>query len=563
MNQINSIRNTVSYYDAKNQSAQEKSNLNSIPAASIYQQSGLNALSSYNQASVSFEGLGFLKKLTDKIKTKKEEAVAKHQQKKEEKLQKKEEKLQKREEQLKLVQQREQEEQKAMQASHTGAPDKQEIIPDPKPEEIQADKIAERKMPITEAAGTETQISKSDADVEAAAKDKKKTTDIMDMGFFEDSHKMKYLRMVDRETGTITIDWYDEDGNIRAIQETKTDGTDTYTTFYDKEAKQIKEDFITLPDGKHRYIKYLKDGKISVAAELKEDNKTLISYSKYHYKKDSDKLDYISTRFEGKLSTIQWYRDDETLDCQQFMKNGRLTQTDWYFEDGETVRTAHFVLENGGLQREVYDKEGRILLSDITKPDKQTTEEITNYYYKDNSKNYYRTKTSYEDSESIDTWYNENEVATCSIFSENDRKTKAIWYFEDGETPNVEELYLKDGRTQKVTMDKNGRWLTFTEYSGDTFKTTTYLYTDESKDVPHSSITTYSDGKKETVWYDDKENMTCRKTEKNNTVKKIEWFHADGETPRIVQTYTPGNGVIKESFDEKGNPVKDNETISA
>ena len=119
MNQINSIQNTVSYYDSKKQSTPAKQSLKSIPAASIYHHSGMNALSTYNQASVSFEGLGIFQKLSDKFKAKKEEVVAKHQQKKEERLQKKEEKLQQKEEKKQLAQQKHEEALKTLQANHT------------------------------------------------------------------------------------------------------------------------------------------------------------------------------------------------------------------------------------------------------------------------------------------------------------------------------------------------------------------------------------------------------------------------------------------------------------
>ena len=528
MNQINSIRNNVSYYDSKN-STPAKQGLNSIPAATVFNHSGMNALSSYNQASVSFEGFGFFQKLSDKIKTKKENIVEKHQQKKEERLQKKEEKLQQ-----KL----------AKTSTETVLVKSQEIIAAPKAEEV---KKAEEAPKAAEAPRTE-----------------KKPTKELDVKFFEGTPDIQCLITTDKETGTITYTRYNEEGSIKSVQEIEVDGTDTYTTFYDKEGKMPMESFIDLPDGKHRYIKYRKNGTIKVVAELKEDNKTLTSLSRYHYKEGTDKLESIRTIFEDRSATREWFKEDGTLECKQFEKNGRVSQIQWYYEDGETVRLTHAPQENGGLERCVYDREGRLLLSDITKPDKRTSEEITNYYYNGDSKNYSRTITTYDTNKGIETWYNDQEVATCSVYSEDGKKTKTKWFFEDGETTKIEELYLADGRTQKVTMDKDGRWLEFTEFSADkaSSKVTKYIYEGNSE-VPHSSITTHTDGTVEKVWYDDKENMSSRRTTVKGIITKLEWFHEGGEKPKIVRTYSPDGKYVDEVFDKDGNPVKEDNSVSA
>ena len=594
MQKINSIPNisNISYYEAKKQSA-TKQNINSIPAASVYRHSGMNALSSYNQASVSFEGLGIFKKLADKIKDKKEAVVAKHQQKKEEKIQKREERRQ-------LQEQRLVESQKAQQTEHTTAipkegieevkhqetlqaqtqeaqkstvvPADQETVETEKPIAVEAEKTVETEKPTAvEAAAVE---AKKEAEVEAETKPietaestpaKKKNSEELDVGFYDTPQaQMKYLRRRNRETGKTNITWYDEFGGIKGVQSMELDGREIYTTFYDSDGKKIKEDFVTFPDGKHQYIKYKEDGLIDFVKDLKEDNKTLIQISRYHYKKDSNKLDKVRTVFtEDNSVQTQWFRDDETVDCKQFEKNGRVTEIRWYFEDGKTVRYVNTPLENGAIERVSYDKEGRILVSDVTKRDKSTVDEVTNYYYKENSLNYHKTKTTDSKGNTTDTWYNDDEVATCSTFSENGTKTKTIWYFEDGETPRIEELYLADGRTQKLTMDKEGRWLDFVEYNPDkSYKITHYIYQGESE-VPHSSITTHSDGKTEKVWYDKDENMTCRQTKINNIETKLEWFHADGITPKLVRTFDANMQYTDERFDEEGHKISTDESLSA
>ena len=81
----------------------------------------------------------------------------------------------------------------------------------------------------------------------------------------------------------------------------------------------------------------------------------------------------------------EWYRDNGSVELRQFAKDNVLTKNLWYFDDGKSVRTMHTPLENGGLERTTYAQDGRILVSDRTKPDKTTTDEITNYFYKDNS----------------------------------------------------------------------------------------------------------------------------------------------------------------------------------
>ena len=542
MQKINSIRNTgnISYYEAKKQSV-PKQNINSIPASSIYHSGGMNALSSYNQASVSFEGFGFFKKIGEKMKDKKEA-----------KLQKQEEKRQAREQKLEA-------ENQAQQAAHTEESKKTELTPSAQPSDTSQTQAQTSKPEDTQTSEVKKAEEKKaetpqTADTKAKTTEKKKQYSELDVGFFEGTSQMKYLKMRNNDTGAINITWYTESGDIKGIQTHETDGREIYTTFYDGEGKHIKEDFITLPDGKRQNIKYLENGSISFVSDYKEDHKTLIKRSNYNYKKDTGKLDFIRTIFpEEKSIQVQWYRDDGTIDCKQFEKCGRVTETRWYFEDGETVKYINKPLEDGSVERISYDKDGRILVSDVTQRDKKTVDEATKYLYKENSTKYYKTETKGFDGSLTETWYNDEEVATCTSISENGTKTKTIWYFEDGETPQTEELYLADGRTQKVTMDKEGRWLDFVEYKdGKMSKTTHYIYKDDSE-TPHNSVTKYANGNTEKIWYDKDENMACRQLKHNDLIIKTEWFHKDGQTPKLVRSYA----FIDEEFDESGNKISE------
>ncbi len=543
MNQINSIRNTVSYYDRK-KSIPAKQVLNSIPTATIYKHSGMNALSSYNQASVSFGGLGFFQKLSDKFKAKKEEAVTKHQQKKEERLQKKAEKIQAKLDKIETA------ESKKPQAPAAAA--------DVKPAEA-----PKAEAPVTEPAKTEApkaeEVKKAGetATAEGTPKAEKESTQEIEIIPFPYSSGIKCLIIRDKETGTVFYTRYNEEGSVKSVQAIEPDGTDTYTLFYDKEGEMPKESFIDLPDGKHRYIKYRKNGTVKVVAELKEDNKTLTSLSRYHYKEGSDKLDSIRTIYEDRSATREWFTEDGTLECTQFEKDGRVSQIDWYFEDGETPRLTHIPLDNGGLARFVCDKTGRLILSDVTKPDKRTSEEVTYYYYEGDSKKYSRTITTYDTNKKIETWYNDSEIATCSVYSEDGKKTKTKWFFEDGETTNIIEYYYADGHKEKLTMDKVGRWLDSVDFAqdGSVIKTTKYFYEGDSEEH-HSSISTYTDGKVEKIWYDQEGNKTCRRTEENNAVTKIEWFYEDGKTPKVIRTYKADGTFTEQAFDKEGNPVE-------
>jgi len=366
---------------------------------------------------------------------------------------------------------------------------------------------------------------------------------------------MKYFKVEDPQTGDVTITWYNLDGSIKWVQRKEFGGQESYMNFYDKDGQMPKEEFITLADGKHQYIRYRKNGLLNTVTDLEEDNKTIIQLSRYHYKENSKKLDNVRTNYADGTSVTDWYRDNGVVEVKQIAKDKKVTSTRWYYEDGKTVKTLHTPLENGGLERTSYAKDGRILISDRTKPDKSTTDEITNYFY-DDCNSLSETITTTSNDETIKTWYAENEVPTCTKFAENGRETKTVWYFENGETPKLEELYLEDGRKQVVNFDESERWLNFKEYETNDAKTpsksTQYFYKGDSE-VPHYSITTHADGKKEKCWFDGEENMTCRQTEESDKVIKLEWFHENGITPKLVRSFADDGSFTDQKFDKDGN----------
>lgn len=515
MNELNSIQplKTNHYADLKGNSV-KTSGLHSIPASSLNNHSGMKALGTYNQASVSFEGFGFFNKLADKIKDKK----AKHQEKKAAKLQAKAEKKA---------------EGKAEQNQGSSETKRTEDV-----KEVKEKKTEEQK--------------KADEAKEGKSKISSPQTKY-DIGFHQNTSEMKYLKMEDTQTGKVTINWYNPEGSIKGVQINELGGSESYITFYDEDAQMPKEEFKTLDDGKHQYIKYRKNGLINTVTDLEGDNKTIIQFSRYHYKDDSKKIDNIKTNYPDGTSVTEWYRDNGSVEIKQFTKDTFVTKTLWYDDDGKTVRTMHTPLENGGIERTSYAKDGKILVSDRTKPDKATTDEITTYVYDDKTDDLYLTITNTSNSETIKTWYGKDEVPVCTKFSENGRETKAVWYFDDGEKPQTEELYLEDGRKQKVSFDTSERWTDFFEYdSKESLKPSkhTHYFYKENSEVPYYSASTYKDGRLEKVWYDKNENMVCRQTERNGAKTKLEWFYEDGISPKIVRDFTSDGKYTDMNFEK-------------
>lgn len=538
MNELNSIQSlgkTNHYADLKD-NAPKTSSLHSIPASSLYKHSGMNALGTYNQASVSFEGFGFFNKLADKFKEKK----AQHQEKKAEKLQakaeKKAEKLQAKSE-------------KAAANEVKSEPVK------PETKQAEAPKSAEKAEEVKAPALAE-ETSKT-AEQGAKAETKPASDTKLDLGFYPASQQMKYLKMEDPQTGKTTLTWYNPDGSIKWVQEKELGGKDSYINFYDKDGQMPREEFVTMTDGKHQYIRYRKNGLINSVTNLEEDNKTIVDLTRYHYKENSRKLDNLKTNYADGTSIAEWYRDNGSVEVRQYAKDKILTKTLWYYEDGKSVKTMHTPLENGGLERTSYAKDGRILVSDRTKPDKTTTDEITNYFYNDVNE-LSETITTTSDEQTIKTWYGENETAVCTKFSQNNRDTKTVWYFANGETPRLEELYLEDGKKQTVNFDESERWLDFSEFdskdSTKASKFTKFFYKGDSE-VPHYSSTTYSDGKIEKAWYDSEEKMTCKQTEVNGVKTKLEWFNNDGVTPKLARSFASDGSFKDQKYDEAGQAV--------
>ena len=57
--------------------------------------------------------------------------------------------------------------------------------------------------------------------------------------------------------------------------------------------------------------------------------------------------------------------------------------------------------------------------------------------------------------------------------------------------------------------------------------------------------------------------MTCRQTKINNVETKLEWFHADGITPKLVRTFDANMQYTDERFDEEGHKISTDESLSA
>ena len=83
---------------------------------------------------------------------------------------------------------------------------------------------------------------------------------------------------------------------------------------------------------------------------------------------------------------------------------------------------------------------------------------------------------------------------------------------------------------------------------------TKYFYKGDSG-TPYYSTTSYPDGKLEKVWYDDKENMSCRQTEENGVKTKLEWFREDGLTFKLVRNFASDGSFSDQKYDEAGQLV--------
>ncbi len=296
------------------------------------------------------------------------------------------------------------------------------------------------------------------------------------------------------------------------------------------------------------------NGKIEKVVDCEEDKKTVVKQDFYNYKSDKETIDNIITKFPDGIVQTGWYGENGKVEVRCFQDGTKLIKTEWYYEDGETVRIISTPLENGGQEITKYEKDGRIINVCLTKPDKTTIDEYSKYYYDDKTKALRHIYSTFSNDTELTTWYGENEIATVSTQSQKGIKTNTTWYFEDGKTPNIMELYLEDGRKQKVIYDKNERWLEFLEYpaidSTQYSKKTTFSYTSDKK-VPQISTTVYPYGKLEKAWYDEKENMTCRQTLQNNVLQKTEWFYEDGVTVKVLRTYKQDGTHTDERFPRK------------